>query len=105
MEIDALGAFNVSRAVQKLWMGEHGGSIVNITATLYYRGDVMQAHAGAAKAAIGALTIAFCRPSRLCSHLFPRPCCNRRVDQAHGSGMGCHGHPCQQRCAWPHCRH
>jgi len=27
--------------------------ILNISATLYYKGDVLQAHAGAAKAAIG----------------------------------------------------
>ena len=32
---------------------DHGGVIVNITATLYYRGQVLQAHAGSAKAAIG----------------------------------------------------
>jgi hypothetical protein len=30
-----------------------GGIIVNITATLPYRGQILQAHAGSAKAAIG----------------------------------------------------
>lgn len=32
---------------------DHGGVIVNITATLSYRGQALQVHAGAAKAAIG----------------------------------------------------
>jgi hypothetical protein len=34
---------------------DHGGVILNISATLYYNGHVLQAHAGAAKAAIGLL--------------------------------------------------
>ncbi|XP_057358770.1 peroxisomal 2,4-dienoyl-CoA reductase [(3E)-enoyl-CoA-producing] isoform X2 [Manis pentadactyla] len=48
MDIDALGTFNVSR--------DHGGVIVNITATLGTRGQVLQAHAGSAKAAVDAMT-------------------------------------------------
>lgn len=32
---------------------DHGGVIVNITATLSMRGQVLQLHAGAAKAAVG----------------------------------------------------
>jgi len=31
----------------------HGGVILNISATLHYNGRVLQAHAGSAKAAIG----------------------------------------------------
>ena len=31
----------------------HGGVILNISATLHYNGQVFQAHAGSAKAAIG----------------------------------------------------
>lgn len=37
-------------------MQQHGGVILNISATLDYRGRALQAHAGAAKAAIDALT-------------------------------------------------
>ncbi|XP_036873375.1 peroxisomal 2,4-dienoyl-CoA reductase [(3E)-enoyl-CoA-producing] isoform X4 [Manis javanica] len=48
MDIDALGTFNVSR--------DHGGVIVNITATLGTRGQVLQVHAGSAKAAVDAMT-------------------------------------------------
>lgn len=32
---------------------DHGGAIVNISATLSYRGQALQVHAGSAKAAIG----------------------------------------------------
>jgi hypothetical protein len=32
---------------------DHGGVIVNITATLSFRGQVLQVHAGTAKAAVG----------------------------------------------------
>lgn len=53
MEIDALGTFNVTKAVFDASMQEHGGCVLNITATLHYKGDLLQAHAGAAKAAIG----------------------------------------------------
>lgn len=54
MEIDAHGTFNVTKAVFDASMQQHGGSVLNITATLHYKGDLLQAHAGAAKAAIGA---------------------------------------------------
>ena len=60
-EIDALGTFHVCHAVYTQWMRDHGGGvIINITATLHYRGDTLQAHAGAAKAAIGTL-LQLCR--------------------------------------------
>ena len=40
-----------------LFMQDHGGVIVNISATLHYRGSILQAHAASAKAAIGRLLI------------------------------------------------
>lgn len=56
MEIDAHGTFNTSKVVFDKYMKEHGGVIINITATLHFRGTSLQAHAGSAKAAIEALT-------------------------------------------------
>lgn len=56
VEIDAVGTFNVCRAAFAKHLGQHGGCILNITATLQYTGVPMQAHAGSAKAAIEALT-------------------------------------------------
>lgn len=55
-EIDALGTFHVCHAAYTQWLASHGGTIINITATLDFRGDPMQTHAGAAKAAINAMT-------------------------------------------------
>lgn len=37
MEIDALGTFNVSRAVHEAYFAAHGGVIINVSATLYAR--------------------------------------------------------------------
>jgi len=56
MEIDTLGTFNVTKAVYDKWFKEHGGNIINISATLAYKGTSMQMHAGSAKAAIDAMT-------------------------------------------------
>uniref|UniRef100_A0A2C9L9C3 Peroxisomal 2,4-dienoyl-CoA reductase [(3E)-enoyl-CoA-producing] n=1 Tax=Biomphalaria glabrata TaxID=6526 RepID=A0A2C9L9C3_BIOGL len=56
LEIDTLGTFNVSKAVYDQYFKAHGGVIINITATLHYKGTALQAHAGSAKAAIEALT-------------------------------------------------
>ena len=56
IEIDAVGTFNVCRAAYDKWLRDHGGSILNVSATLHYRGTALQAHPGAAKAAIDALT-------------------------------------------------
>lgn len=39
---------------------DHGGSIVNISATLGYRGQALQVHAGSAKAANGEVFFFFC---------------------------------------------
>ncbi|KAM6424126.1 peroxisomal 2,4-dienoyl-CoA reductase [(3E)-enoyl-CoA-producing] isoform 2-T3 [Liasis olivaceus] len=56
IEIDTLGTFNVSKVLYEKCLREHGGVIVNITATLSYRGQALQVHAGTAKAAIDAMT-------------------------------------------------
>ncbi|KAI5246387.1 Peroxisomal 2,4-Dienoyl-Coa Reductase [Manis pentadactyla] len=56
MDIDALGTFNVSRVLYEKFFWDHGGVIVNITVTLGTRGQVLQAHAGSAKAAVDAMT-------------------------------------------------
>lgn len=56
MEIDTFGTFFVSKAAYDKYLKDHGGVILNISATLHYAGTVLQAHAGSAKAAIDALT-------------------------------------------------
>uniref|UniRef100_A0A1I8JP04 Peroxisomal 2,4-dienoyl-CoA reductase [(3E)-enoyl-CoA-producing] n=1 Tax=Macrostomum lignano TaxID=282301 RepID=A0A1I8JP04_9PLAT len=56
IEIDLIGTFNSIRAAFDAWMRDHGGVIVNITATLHLAAVPGQAHAGAAKAGIDALT-------------------------------------------------
>jgi peroxisomal 2,4-dienoyl-CoA reductase len=56
MEIDAFGTFHVSKVAYDRYLKDHGGVILNISATLHYNGRVLVAHAGAAKAAIDAMT-------------------------------------------------
>ncbi|XP_067912809.1 peroxisomal 2,4-dienoyl-CoA reductase [(3E)-enoyl-CoA-producing] isoform X1 [Heterodontus francisci] len=56
LEIDTIGTFNTSKVLYQRWLKDHGGVIVNITATLSYRGQILQLHAGTAKAAIDAMT-------------------------------------------------
>ncbi|XP_036936569.1 peroxisomal 2,4-dienoyl-CoA reductase isoform X1 [Acanthopagrus latus] len=56
MEIDTMGTFNTSKVVYEKWFQNHGGNIVNISATLGYRGQGLQVHAGSAKAANDAMT-------------------------------------------------
>ncbi|KAI0218295.1 Peroxisomal 2,4-dienoyl-CoA reductase [Lamellibrachia satsuma] len=56
LDIDTVGTFNTSTAVYKQFLKDNGGVIVNISATLGYRGQVLQAHSGTAKAAVDALT-------------------------------------------------
>ncbi|XP_022372663.1 peroxisomal 2,4-dienoyl-CoA reductase isoform X1 [Enhydra lutris kenyoni] len=79
MDIDTLGTFNASRVLYEKFfrvsvpsarepyplaihslhaplLQDHGGVIVNITATLGARGQVLQVHAGSAKAAVDAMT-------------------------------------------------
>merc|ERR1719457_95517 len=56
MEIDTMGTFNASKAAYSAYFKKNGGNIINITATLHYKGQVMQCHAGSAKSAIDAMT-------------------------------------------------
>ncbi len=56
LDIDTKGTWNVSRAVYHAWMKEHGGRILNISATLHYGGTPLQLHVAAAKAGVDALT-------------------------------------------------
>ncbi|XP_077482826.1 peroxisomal 2,4-dienoyl-CoA reductase [(3E)-enoyl-CoA-producing] isoform X2 [Stigmatopora argus] len=56
MEIDTMGTFNASKVVYDKWFKDHGGNIVNISATLAYKGQALQVHVGSAKAANDAMT-------------------------------------------------
>ncbi|NXO68035.1 DECR2 reductase, partial [Phainopepla nitens] len=56
IDIDTMGTFNTSKVLFEKYFQDHGGVIINITATLSYRGQALQVHAGAAKAAIDAMT-------------------------------------------------
>lgn len=56
IEIDLYGTFFCSQAVLPVMKSQGGGSIVNISMTLHYRGWPLMAHATAAKAGIDALT-------------------------------------------------
>lgn len=56
MAIDTLGTFNVSRAAFDRWLRDHGGHIINISATLHYSATPLQIHASAAKAAVDSIT-------------------------------------------------
>lgn len=56
MEIDAQGTFNVSKAAFEKALRDHGGTILNISATLQYGATPMQVHASAAKAAVDSIT-------------------------------------------------
>ncbi|MDB4886887.1 MAG: putative oxidoreductase [Gemmatimonadetes bacterium] len=56
IEIDLNGTFFCSQAVLPVMREQGGGSIVNISMTLHYRGWPLMAHATAAKAGIDALT-------------------------------------------------
>ncbi|MGR7001423.1 SDR family NAD(P)-dependent oxidoreductase [Yinghuangia aomiensis] len=46
VDIDLLGAFSVSRAAYDAWLGAHGGSIVNISATIQYTGMALHGARG-----------------------------------------------------------
>ncbi len=56
MDIDAAGTFNVSRAAFDAYLRDHGGTILNISATLHYSATPLQLHASAAKAAVDSIT-------------------------------------------------
>jgi 2,4-dienoyl-CoA reductase [(3E)-enoyl-CoA-producing], peroxisomal len=56
IDIDTKGTWNVSRAAYDAWLKDHGGAILNISATLHHGGTPAQAHVAAAKAGVDALT-------------------------------------------------
>ncbi len=56
LDIDAVGTYTVCRAAFDKALRANGGSILNISATLHYTGVPLQTHAGAAKAAVDAMT-------------------------------------------------
>lgn len=56
MEIDTLGTYNVCKAAFHRRLRDHGGHILNISATLHYAATPMQVHASAAKAGVDAIT-------------------------------------------------
>jgi len=56
IDIDAKGTWNVSRSAFHARLKDHGGQILNISATLHYGGTPGQVHVAAAKAAVDALT-------------------------------------------------
>jgi 2,4-dienoyl-CoA reductase [(3E)-enoyl-CoA-producing], peroxisomal len=56
VEIDLYGTFFCSQTVAPVMRAQGGGSIVNISMTLHYRGWPLMAHAVAAKGGIDALT-------------------------------------------------
>jgi len=55
VDIDLKGTFNVCRAAFAQ-LKEHGGQVLNISATLHYVGTPLQLHVSAAKAGVDALT-------------------------------------------------
>jgi peroxisomal 2,4-dienoyl-CoA reductase len=56
MEIDALGTYQVSKIAFDKVLRDHGGVILNISATLHYGATPLQVHASAAKAAVDSVT-------------------------------------------------
>ncbi|MCC6526745.1 MAG: SDR family oxidoreductase [Polyangiaceae bacterium] len=56
MAIDALGTYNVCKAAFDRRLRDHGGNIINVSATLHYGATPLQTHAAAAKAAVDSLT-------------------------------------------------
>jgi len=116
MEIDAHGTFNVIKAVFDACMKDHGGVVLNVTATLHYKGDRLQAHAGAAKAAIGTLlqTLVFVQAwcgsagaARKVSEadVCPAPRAIRWLNAAPCKRLGCARHSSELRGTRTDCRH
>ncbi len=56
VDIDLLGTYNVTRSAFEVWLRDHGGAIVNISAPFEQRGVVYQAHVAAAKSGVDSLT-------------------------------------------------
>ncbi|XP_068555791.1 peroxisomal 2,4-dienoyl-CoA reductase [(3E)-enoyl-CoA-producing] isoform X3 [Anas acuta] len=114
MDIDTLGTFNTSKVLFEKYFRDHGGVIINITATLGYRGQALQVHAGTAKAAIGPFALSrspwlFVPTTAAGMALFsvPHPSCalSRRHDPSPCCGVGSQQHPSQQPGAGPHHGH
>lgn len=56
LEIDTVGTFHVCRAAFDAYLRDHGGVILNVSATLHRGATPLQIHASAAKAAIDSMT-------------------------------------------------
>jgi 2,4-dienoyl-CoA reductase [(3E)-enoyl-CoA-producing], peroxisomal len=56
VDIDAKGTWHVTRAAFLARLKDHGGQVLNISATLHYGGTPGQLHVAAAKAAVDAMT-------------------------------------------------
>ena len=56
LEIDTMGAFNMTKEVYTASMKGNGGVVINISSTLQMPAVLLQCHAAAAKAAIDSLT-------------------------------------------------
>ncbi|KAF9934162.1 hypothetical protein FBU30_003186 [Linnemannia zychae] len=56
IEIDVIGTFNVTKCCFP-HLKESKGSIINVSATLHYNGQIFQSHVSAAKAAIDAMSL------------------------------------------------
>uniref|UniRef100_A0A7S1ETL1 2,4-dienoyl-CoA reductase [(3E)-enoyl-CoA-producing] n=1 Tax=Timspurckia oligopyrenoides TaxID=708627 RepID=A0A7S1ETL1_9RHOD len=56
VDIDLNGTFRCCQAAFRQAFQKNGGIIINITATLHWNGELLQAHAGSAKAGIEALS-------------------------------------------------
>lgn len=56
LDVSGLGTFNVAKGAFKYWFKEHGGSIINISATLHHGATAKQLHASAGKAAQESIT-------------------------------------------------
>jgi peroxisomal 2,4-dienoyl-CoA reductase len=56
LDIDTAGTWNVCKASFDRWLRDHGGHVINVTATLHYAATPMQIHASAAKAGVDAIT-------------------------------------------------
>jgi peroxisomal 2,4-dienoyl-CoA reductase len=56
LDVSGLGTFNLCKGAFKYWFREHGGAIINISATLHHGATAKQLHASAGKAAQESIT-------------------------------------------------
>jgi peroxisomal 2,4-dienoyl-CoA reductase len=56
LDIDTFGTFNASKLAHEKYMKKHGGSIINLSMNFHHYAQIMQVHAGTAKAGIDAMT-------------------------------------------------